>query len=88
MEQPSLLSTSAVIEALGGTIEVARLTKRRDSAVRNWRGFPTFPSNTYKIFEKALKARKLSAPDWLWNMEPRPEPPLDETTKADPAEVA
>ena len=67
-----LESTSAVIDALGGTSAVARLTERQPTAVSNWRG-TTFPSNTYVVMQAALGRRGKAAPDRLWGMVPAQE---------------
>ena len=61
-----------VIEALGGNAAVAALTGRWPGAVSNWRSLEHFPANTYVIMGKALEKLELEAPDWLWDMEPRP----------------
>lgn len=79
------MSTSEVIEALGGSRAVTRLTGRGLEAVCNWRNRPGFPPNTYLAMTQALAAKGLFAPAWLWNMEPRPPAPLP---KADTPEVA
>ena len=42
-----LTTTSSVMDALGGNLAVAQITKSTPKAVWNWRGFDTFPSNTY-----------------------------------------
>lgn len=63
-----LTSTNAVIEALGGNPGVASITGRTAKAVSNWRGFDTFPSNTYVAMQRALKGLGKTAPDALWGM--------------------
>jgi hypothetical protein len=68
MASESLLTTSAVIAALGGTVAVARLTGRRKNAVSNWHGRQYFPPNTFVRLTEALDAKGLSAPSWLWQM--------------------
>lgn len=82
-----LLSTDDVIEALGGTQAVARLTGRGDTAPYNWRYHARFPPNTYLALITALAARGLHAPAWLWGMEPRPRRARNRQ-KADATEVA
>lgn len=68
----TLTSTSAVIDAIGTTSEVAALTKRGPSAVSNWRKAPNFPPDTYRVLTAALANRGFKAPDALWRMaEPR-----------------
>jgi hypothetical protein len=81
-----LLTTIAVIEALGGTRAVADLTGRGQPAAANWYWRPHFPANTYLAMTGALAAKGLSAPAWLWDMEPPP--PLAQETKADTTEAA
>jgi hypothetical protein len=89
MPRAPLLSTIAVIDALGGSAAVAQLTGRQQNSVGNWRKTKTFPANTYKKMTIALKAKRRSAPDWLWGMEPPPDPPPRVgITKADQPEVA
>jgi hypothetical protein len=63
-----LSSTAAVIEALGGNQRVAALTDSTNKAVSNWRGFETFPSNTFVAMTEALRARGKTAPAALWGM--------------------
>ena len=61
-------TTAEVIEALGGNRSVAELTSSTNKAVSNWRGFKTFPSNTYLALIEALHARGKTAPASLWGM--------------------
>ncbi len=63
-----LRTTAEVIDALGGNQPVANLTSSTNKAVSNWRGFPTFPSNTYLAIIEALRARGKTAPASLWGM--------------------
>lgn len=63
-----LHSTAAVMDALGGTKQVAELTGRTYAAAFNWRSQKTFPANTFNILQSALKAQNLSAPPSLWRM--------------------
>jgi hypothetical protein len=70
---PVLSTTDVVIDALGGTTAVARLTGRKSpSAAANWRACRYFPPNTYLAMTMALAARGHSAPAWLWRMEEAP----------------
>lgn len=64
----SLLTTDAVIDALGGNADVAKLCKVSPRAVSNWRewGRNSFPTETYLIINHALTSRGLSAPVSLW----------------------
>lgn len=63
-----LHTTSEVMDALGGNLAVAEITGRNAKAVWNWRGFDTFPSNTYVAMTEALLAKGKSAPAALWGM--------------------
>ncbi len=63
-----LHTTSDVIDELGGLKAVAGLTGSNNKAVWNWRGFDTFPSNTYLVMIGALHARGKTAPASLWSM--------------------
>lgn len=63
-----LTSTSDVMDALGGNLAVAELTGSKPKAVWNWRGFETFPSNTYVAMTEALLAKGKTAPASLWGM--------------------
>lgn len=63
-----LTTTSDVIEALGGNPAVAELTGSTPKAVWNWRGFETFPANTYVAMTQALRTKGKSAPASLWGM--------------------
>jgi hypothetical protein len=67
-----LHTATDVIQALGGSTAVSRLTGRRISAVSNWKSFQRFPANTFIIMKDALRERGLGAPDWLWGMNARP----------------
>jgi hypothetical protein len=81
MDEPLLVTTNAVIDAIGGTAAAAWLTRRGQSAASNWRQASRFPPNTYLAMNSALAAKGLYAPAWLWGMvEARP--PASET-KAD-----
>jgi len=63
-----LSTTSEVMDALGGNLAVAELTGSKPKAVWNWRGFETFPSNTYVAMTEALLAKGKTAPASLWGM--------------------
>jgi len=64
----TLLSTSAVLDELGGNSAVAELTGSTPKAVWNWRVAETFPSNTYVALTTALQAKGKNAPPSLWGM--------------------
>ena len=63
-----LCTTVAVMDALGGTRAVADLTGREYGAAFNWRGFETFPPDTYLVMTQALEAQGKTAPPSLWRM--------------------
>lgn len=63
-----LLTTSDVMDALGGNKIVAELTCSKPTAVSNWRSFATFPANTYLALTEALLAKGKTAPASLWGM--------------------
>mgnify|MGYP003439481101 FL=1 len=69
-----LTTTSEVMDALGGNGAVAELTGSSIKAVWNWRGFETFPSNTYVAMTIALRAAGKTAPASLWGMKLPAEP--------------
>ena len=68
-----LLTASDVVEALGGSTAVSRLTGRKIQAVSNWKSFQRFPANTFIVMKEALRESGKDAPDWLWGMKARPE---------------
>ena len=70
-----LTNTSDVIDRLGGTSEVAKLTGKAQSAVCNWRKRGAFPADTFLIIGQALQELSCSAPPLLWRI-------------SDPAEAA
>lgn len=74
MSYETLETTSQVMDALGGNGAVEVLTSSKPSAVSNWRGFSTFPSNTYVAMIGALHAIGKTAPASLWGMKQPSEP--------------
>jgi hypothetical protein len=68
MDLEKLETTSQVIDALGGNVPVAELTDSKPNAVSNWRGFETFPPNTYVVLTHALAQIGKTAPTKLWRM--------------------
>jgi len=68
-QQPiRLLKTfDQVVDVLGGTGEVGRLTNQDTSAVCNWRRRrQKFPTKYYFVLQEELAARGLTAPRTLW----------------------
>jgi len=68
MSNETLHTADEVVDALGGTKAVAELTRRKDSAVSNWRTAGKFPPNTYLLLKAALSDKNKGAPDALWSM--------------------
>lgn len=68
MDLEILETTEQVIEALGGNGPVAEITLSKPNAVSNWRGFKTFPSNTFIVMTVALRLIGKTAPPSLWGM--------------------
>jgi hypothetical protein len=65
-----LQTTSEVIDALGGTAEVAKLTGRSMQAVSNWRGRGFFTASVYLTITEALARKSMSANPALWRTVP------------------
>lgn len=65
----NLQTADEVIDALGGTAATARLTKRKDQHVSNWRAARRLPPNTYLVIQRELVARRLSAPPSIWGIQ-------------------
>jgi hypothetical protein len=63
-----LETASDVIDALGGTTAVSKLTGASLSTVSNWRTFGKFPANTFVTLKAALTIQDATAPDRLWSM--------------------
>ena len=61
----ALKTASDVIDALGGTQEVAGMFGLAYGVVWNWRD-RGLPSDTYAAMHKKLARLRLSAPDELW----------------------
>lgn len=69
MDIRELHSAGDVIDALGGSTAVARLTGREGSqAASNWRASNSFPANTFIVLTDALARQGYSAPQALWRM--------------------
>lgn len=69
MKARELQTAGDVIDALGGTAETARLTKRKSQHVSNWRAAGRLPPKTFLIVKKELAARGLTAPSRVWGIE-------------------
>lgn len=69
VELPLLDTVEAVIEALGGTMAVVRLTGRSRQNVTNWRAAGNFSSTTFLVMTTALAAAGLRAAPRLWRMD-------------------
>jgi len=74
MAATELTTTTEVMDALGGNAAVAEITNSTPKAAWNWRGFETFPANTYLAMTQALAERGFSAPPSLWGMRERATP--------------
>ena len=68
-----LVTTSEVIDKLGGVGAIAAITGRKYSAAHNWKSFETFPANTFLVLQQALRERGYEAPASLWGMVKREE---------------
>ena len=66
--QGPLTSVEAVIEALGGTVQVSRLCGVRHSAVSNWQSFGRFPDKVsiYRTIRDALAEGGLEVDEALF----------------------
>lgn len=62
----TLRTTIEIIEQLGGTAEVARLTGKRPQHVSLWKKQNRFPPDTYLVMSQALEARGHRASVSLW----------------------
>jgi hypothetical protein len=79
MARTLLTTTGEVIDALGGSAQLARMLGYSVQRVHNWRGFPTFPADTFLALNSALHAKGLTAPPSLWS---QVEPPARELREA------
>lgn len=69
----NLNTVDEIIDELGGTAVVARLTTTKERVrhmqhVSNWRAAGFFPSDTYLIITAALKERRCTASASLWRI--------------------
>jgi len=61
-------TVSSLVEALGGTNAVAKLTGNRQSVVSNWRKRGRFLARTFVRLSSTLQQHNLVAPNSLWSM--------------------
>jgi hypothetical protein len=62
-----LTTPRAIIKAVGGVPAAAKITKRTEQVVINWKRFKTLPASTYLEMTEALAAIGKTAPPRLWN---------------------
>lgn len=64
-----LKTASEVIDALGGTSAVRRMTRRNfDQAVSNWRRADRIPCSTFLVMQHALKKHGHTARPEIWGI--------------------
>jgi hypothetical protein len=63
----TLRTPQEVIDLLGGTAAVAKMTGRSAQAVSNWRS-RGLPSEMFLVMSKALEAKNINADPSLWNI--------------------
>lgn len=68
MKARELQTAGDVIDALGGTAETARLTKRKSQHVSNWRAAGRLPADTFLIMLAELRERDCNASPKLWGI--------------------
>lgn len=74
-----LWTFDAVIEALGGTAAVTKMTRQANSAVPNWRAKRgRFPSKYYASMKGSLARRGYYAPPELWGQVACEDPLFDD----------
>ena len=66
-----IVSTSVLIDVLGGNKRVAELTGSSPSAVSGWRK-SKLPAATYVVLNSKIAKMGLSVSPDLWSMRPRP----------------
>jgi hypothetical protein len=64
----TLQTARAVIDALGGTTMVARLTRRKPQHVTNWKASGRLPAETFLTLKQALAKKELEASSRLWGI--------------------
>lgn len=65
----TIRSTEEIINRLGGTFEVARLTGSLPSAVSNWKTVGHFPPALFLVIGQALARLGYKAPPSLWRIQ-------------------
>jgi hypothetical protein len=63
-----LNTADEVIDELGGTAAVAKLTERTPQAASNWRKANRLPAHTFLTLKRELEQRGLSAAPSLWGI--------------------
>ena len=63
-----MTKTSTIINALGGTVAVAKMFKINPTTVSYWKSHNYFPANSYLMLKDVLAKRRIQAPDRLWAM--------------------
>lgn len=64
-----LKNTTKIIDVLGGTAEVARLTGRPQAQVSRWKRWGRFPPQCYLAMTGALAAKGHIAEPSLWGQQ-------------------
>jgi DNA-binding transcriptional regulator YdaS (Cro superfamily) len=59
---------SNLVDALGGTCQLARLVGVVPSAVSNWKREGRFPARLYVQMRRKLRARGVTVDNHLWGM--------------------
>ena len=65
-----LKTVDDVIDALGGTSAVAKITGRKPQHVSNWRSDKRIPADTYLYLKHRLSMQRMSASSLLWGITP------------------
>lgn len=68
MTQRPIKTVDDAIDALGGTSATARLMLKKPQHVSNWRAEKRIAAETFLMFKRELRSRRLSAPSSLWGI--------------------
>lgn len=68
MDAQPVVSAKAVINALGGTAAVAKLTGAPQQAVTNWKRRNKLPATTVMVLRTELQRIGIDAPLALWGV--------------------